>query len=415
MAEVVNLGRLGLTGEMFADGFIGRGGNGSRLFALNLESATQFFREITIVADNPLMNTLGVYSIANIGRDQNIKTQTLTAPRHLLQARTNCNTWRPKGNAALIPKTVPTYPYEYNGEQCADSFFDNCMEKLLAQGVKVWDMMETEEGRILLTELINSIFIGLVNSVYNLLNFSQDNFAEQSDAGGWWQNGEETAATWADFMDQQFAKPLIGLIPQIEILKAAGETNFTVDIPLADVSGSTYEGDVAVLLRSVIDAAKPKFRTVLSGRMGRQISSVFLVTPSIFSAYRQYLIDTYVGIPEGYMLLVDGVPVPGVLMYDGIPLYSMDEWSMYDATIGINTHRVVLTALGNMVVATNIEETDYTDGFGFVVEQRPELSAKGKQEMFTTFRLGTDIAEPDFMVNASIALDPSGNELTYTP
>jgi hypothetical protein len=93
----------------------------------------------------------------------------------------------------------------------------------------------------------------------------------------------------------------------------------------------------------------------------------------------------------------------------------MDEWAMYDGQIGVNTHRVVLTALGNMVVATNIETQDYMDGFGFIMEQRPEISAKGKQEMFTTFRLGADIAEPDFMVNASIVTDPSGNELTYTP
>lgn len=417
MAEVINLGRLGLTGEMFTDGFVGTGGNGSRIFALNLESATQFFREITVLKENVLMNSLGVYSIANIGRDLKIKTQSLTTPRHLLQGRTNCQTWRPKGKAALIPKEVETYPYEYNGEQCADSFFDNCMERLLAQGVKVWDMMATEEGRRLLNELVNSIFDGLRNSLYDLVNFSQDNFAEQSNAAGWWQTtGVETAATWADFYDQQFAKALIGLIPQIEIYKTqAGYTNFQVDIPLADVSGATYNGDVAVLLRACMDAAKPRFRQVLSGRNGRNISSVFLVSPSIFSAYRQYLIDTYVTISESYYLLVDGVMIPGVLMFDGIPIYSMDEWAMYDGQIGVNTHRVVLTALGNMVVATNIETQDYMDGFGFIMEQRPEISAKGKQEMFTTFRLGADIAEPDFMVNASIVTDPSGNELTYTP
>lgn len=417
MAEVVNFGRLGLTGVNEGGMFVGTGGGGSRIFALNLEAATQFFREITVVKENILMNTLGVYSIADIGRDLKLKYQGLQTPRHLLQARTNCQTWRPKGKAALIPKSVDTYAYEYNGEQCADSFFDTCMEKLLAQGVNVWDMMASPEGQRLLAELVMSIFDALRNSLYDLVNFSQDDFMTQSIAGGWWQNtGDETALTWGDFVDQQFATNFIGLIPQIEIYKAAGNTNFTVDIPLADVDGPDYVGtDVTALFRSCINAAKPAFKQILSGRNGRTIASAFLVSPSIFSAYRQYLIDTYVNISESYRLLVDGVPVPGVLMYDGIPVVSMDEWAMYDGQIGINTHRVVLTALGNMVVATNIEANDYTAGFGFIMQQRADLSAKGMQEMFTTFRVGADIAEPNFMVNASIATDPDGNELTYNP
>lgn len=418
MAEIVNLGRFGDNLLMFPEGAVGVTPAGASIFALNLEAATLFFQQVAIKKMDILNNGMGVYSVVNVGRNNKAKFQGLSVPKHLLQSRKDCHVWTPKGKMYFRPEEIPTCAVEYNGEQCADSFFDSCMEKLLPAGSMVNDITGTPEGAELLGQMIQNIFLGLGNSFYDLTHYANDDFADQSATGNWWAtNGTETSAEWADFRDQQTSVTCLGFIPQIEAEKADGTAHFNVDIPLADVSTNTYTGtDVTALFDSCIAAAPAQFRQLVRRRQGG-IGAAFLVTPSIFEAYENYLISTYNSITEGFQLIVNGAPVPGVYKYKGVPVMAMDEWEVYDNTVGIYSHRVVLTALGNMVVAHNVEPMaggQFT-GLGFVAYQRPEPSAKGKYEMYTTFRVGAAIADTNFMVNASIVLDPSGNELTYVP
>lgn len=420
MAEIINVGRLSGVGLVFPEGAVMATPNGDSIFALNLEAATLFFQELAIKKMDILNNGMGVYSVIPIGRNLSAKYQGLTVPRHLLTSRGNCDVWTPKGRMYFRPQEIPTYPFEYMGEQCADSFFDNCMEKILPGGGMVNDISATPEGQALLGQMIENIFVGLGNSFYDVVAFSQDDFIDDSVTGNWWATAPhrvETAASWADFLDQMTSTSLQGHITQIETAKAAGEANFNVSIPIADLDAtdySVYDGtDITALFDSCIRAAKPELKQMVRRRQGG-FGTAFLVHPSEFEAYEQYLVSNYTAIPEGYMLLIDGTPVPGVLTYKGIPVIAMDEWGMYDATVGIYSHRVVLTALGNLVIAHNMEAlASQYNGLGFVARQTADLSKKGKYEMYTTFRLGAAIANTDLMVNASIVVDPDGNELSY--
>lgn len=419
MAEVINTGRFGgaslvLNGNQ---GEIGTNPSGAAIFALNLDAATLFFQEIAIRKKDVLLNDMGIYSLVNVGRDTKARYQGLSVPKHLLSSRKNCQVWTPKGKMYFRPDEIPTYAFEYDGEQCADSFFDTCMEKILPAGNRVNDITGTPEGEAIFSQMVENIFLGLGNSFYDLLNYANDDFADQSNTAGWWQTGTETAAEWADFRDQETSTALLGFIPQIEIEKADGTANFNVDIPNADVSGATYIGtDIVGLFESCITAAGSQFRQIVRRRQGA-FGAAFLVHPAEFQAYEDYLTANFTQIPIGYQLLVEGIPTPGVLMYKGIPVIAMDEWQIYDDMIGVYSHRVVLTALGNMVIAHNMEaiQARQYQGLGFVAYQRPEPSAKGKYEMYTTFRVGAAIADTDFMVNASLVTDKEGNELTYVP
>lgn len=409
MVDVINMGRLTPIGLGFQQGFVRRDSDGSITFALNLEAATAFFKEVTIKKSNIILNDMGLYNLLPVGRDGKFKTQELTVPRHLLQGRKDCVTWAPKGKATLRSDEVITYAYEYMGEQCVDSFFDSCMEKIFPAGNQVWDFTGTPEGQALFAMLIDNIFLSLGNSFSDLVWYANDDNIDSANTSttGWWRNGDNTAEQWADFYEQQTDKALVGFNQIIENYKTDGRANFNVSIGSGDVSGATYTGDVIDLFEAVDAAAKPEFRQILNRRSGA-FGAVRLVSPSIYDAYYDYLVTTYNGIPQGYQLIINGEAVPGVLTYKGIPVVSVDEWLLMDEMLGINTHRCVATVLGNFAIAHNMAspQAQQYNGLGFVAQQRADLRNKGTYDMHTTFKIGTDILNPNLMVNASRIVTP---------
>ncbi len=407
--EVVNFGRLTPLGLPFNQGFVRRDADGSVVFALNLEAATAFFKEVTIKKSNVILNDMGLYTLLPVGRNGEVRTMELGVPKHLLQGRKDCVTWAPKGKAVLRPDKIELYPYEYMGEQCVDSFFDTCMEKIFPNGNDIWDFTGTPEGQALFAQLIDNIFLSLGNSFTDLVwDANSDQIdAANSSTEGWWRTGGTTAKEWEDFYGQQTDKDLVGFNQIIENYKADGRENFNVAIASGDVDNGVYQGDVIELFNASDRAARPEFRQIMNRRSG-QFRAVRLVSPSIYDAYYDYLTTTYNGIPAGYQLLVNGESIPGVLYYKNIPVISMDEWLEMDNMLGINTYRVVNTVLGNFGVAhdMNSPQAQQYNGLGFVAQQRADLRNKGMYDMYTTFKLGADILNPNLMTNASLTITP---------
>lgn len=380
-------------------------GGDRRVLDINLETSTAFFREIAIKKTDVVANAMKIYSFLPIGRYGKARMNKISVPRHLLQSRKNCLTWTPKGRVYMTPETIDTYPVEYMGEQCTDAFVGDCLEYVLGTGNDVRDIFATPEGRALFGEAINGLYLGLGNSFYDLVSYAGDSVITSSDTGQWWSNNV-TTEEWNDFVDQQMGVTgLVGHIPLIEAAKSDGLSNFNVEIPSGDVSGDDYIGsDVTTLFESVKDAAPSKFKVALKRR--QSVQAVMLVSQGIFDAYKQHIITTWNTIPEAYEMFIEGEVVKGVLMWDGIPVVCADEWTLFDETVGVNTHRVVLTALGNMAIAHDVVPLSQFNGMGMRIEQSTRLKDKGVVYMNTTFRVGTAIADTDFMVNASRILTP---------
>jgi len=381
-------------------------GGDLRVMELNLEPARQFFREVAIKKTDIAANEMGIYSFLPVGRWGKAKMNTLSVPKHLLQTRTNCKTWTPKGKAFLQQDEIDTAPVEYMGEQCTDGLIGDCLEYVLGTGNDVRDITATPEGRQLFAQVINNIYLGLGNSFYDLVTFGQNSLITDSDTSGWWNTTNETNDTLADFKDQQLGIPVKGHITLVEEVKAAGDAHFNVDIPSGDVSGAKYTGsDVTALFDSCIEAAPSKFKIVLNRERGT-FPAAFLVSRGIFNAYKNYIISQYSAIPEGYRMMINGEAVRGVLLYDNLPVVAMDEWSEFDELVGVNSHRVLLTAMGNLAVAHDVPAINQYGGIGLRVEQSMRLKDKGITYMYTNFRVGTAIADTTFMVNASRILTP---------
>jgi len=382
-------------------------GGGANL-EINLDAATRFYRELTIQKEDIAANSLGIYSFLPVGRDGKAKLMGLTTPRHLLTGRKNCKTWNPKGKMYTTTDRVGTMGIEFNGEQCGDAIAGECFEKLAALGTGKFDMNATPEARQLLAMIVENVYTGLHNSFHDLVWFSRHPQITSADSGGTWNTDVTTAQQWADFMDQMFAEDqdgaqLKGLATLIDEEKANGNAQFDNDLPAGDFSAAgVYTGsDITAEFDTVISKAHPNFKPIIRRRRGN-VGSVFLVSLSVFDAYKKHLISTYGNIPVGYTMEVEGEPVPGVLRYDGIPVVAMDEWEAMDSMLGIHTHRILLTAVGNLGITHTVSPIRQNSGLGMIMQQSPILSKKGLIEMYTTFRLGAFIADTTLAAHSSL-------------
>ena len=380
---------------------------GRSTFSMNMEPATLVFNEVALQKSNVVANAVGLYSFVPVGRYGRARMLGLGTPKYLLQGRKNCLTWNPKGTISMSADEIQAHPVEFMGTQCADDFFGKCFEYITGTGNQANDLFSTPEGNLMLGAALDNIYLGLGNSVFELVTFGNAPLIAQSNAGNWWNKEYLTTGEWADFIDQQTSVGVTGHSPLMEAAKAEGLANFNVTLPSNNFSGALYTGsDITAEFDKVIAASKTRFRVLVKQRA--QDNVVMAVTKSVFDAYKSHLIDTYgaSGIPAAYLLVVDGEPVPGVLRYDGIPVVCMDEWTEHDEVLGINTHRILLTAKGNLSIAHDVASIDQFGGMGLRVEQSPILRDKGRIDMYTAFQVGAGIANTDFMVNASLVLTP---------
>lgn len=361
---------------------------------------------------NVIANQYGLYSFANFqGRDKK-RIATLTLPKHVLQRATNCKTWNPKGRLRLEGAEMIASRVEFDGEQCVDELFGDCLEYLLGGGNNAYDMAATEKGRQLLDAMLGRITDALSNSIYDLVTFANHPTIDTSDSNAYWDTGKTEEQEWLDFVDQQGAVDFKGHVALIDEAKTDGLDHFNVQIPDGDFDGTKtkYEGDAIALIQEVIDSAPTKFRLAIKNQL-QGFPAIILVTRSIFSRLKTQLIDDYTGIDAPYQLLItnNGIqrPIPGALQLDGKLVLCWDEMDHFNELTGTVSHRVVMTAPGNMVVGYDTDNLDGIAGGGLLVEQSPRIREKKRIDMFTAFKTGAAIANTDFMVNASADFTPS--------
>ncbi len=394
-----------LTGSFGAFGLMG---GDARRMVINLETATQIFRKVFIEKGSPFSDTLGIFSYLDVGPDGKAKLIEIGTPRHVLQSRKNCRTWTPKGNVNLTPGEIGTAPIEYMGTQCSDSFIGTCFEKILPLGANVWDFTATPEGRQMFGAMLNSLYTALGNSIHNVVMYANSTLITDADTNGYFDADKITAEEWEDFMDQQTGIGMKGLYTLIDEAKADSVSGFTVDISSYYTGTGAWDDtkDPRDLFDAVLGEATGELNVALERERGR-FDAAILVDGATFRAYRDELISLYTSIPESYRLLVDGEPQRGILMYDGIPVIAEDSIGMMNAYLGSTTRRCIVTTLGNMSIARQQSAlpSEY-DGAGLIVEQSSLLRDKGRTDMYAAFRLGTAIADTDFMCSGEHTVTP---------
>ncbi len=377
------------------------------------ESSVQIFNNIAVLQTDQYARALGIYGDVVLDRNLKGRFASLSTPKHLLSKRKNGCTWNPKGGVRMNVDEFPTCPVEFDGEQCADTFYGTCFERLFGPGNSVRDFASTPEGQALLANMLTKIYQGLGNSFFDLYNFANHPLIEQANTEGFYRAGVEE---WADYVDQMLSGDCGGLITQLDALAAAGNPYYSAIIPLSDINVATkkYTGDVIALLRSVKENASADLQSAFdSGMMidGANRMPVYLVTNDIFNALKDW-ITSKAGTNElAYRYTLENADgttqlMRNVLMIDGVPIVRWDACARFDAITGAQSTRVALVAPQAFGVLHDVASLAQWEGMGLLVEQSNRLADKGKVFMTTTFRWGAGIADTDFVSMASQIVHP---------
>lgn len=371
--------------------------------------ALRMFDNLAVILGDPTADALGLYSRLSIGRDMKASFGSFSTPKHLFSSRKNGCGWHPKGGVRLNLSEIDTCPIEYNGEQCPDAFWGNCMEQIFGTGNDVRDFLATPEGQTVVEMFMRQIMIGLGNSYYELSGFANHPMIETANTLGFYLN-KVSQEEWVDFYDQMTSITCAGLVTIMDELSAEGQRGFDLDIPDASFNANgDFIGDPIALFERLMGAARGPLRVMVNNGImtsaGRQYP-IIRVTDAIFRAYELQIMTQFSTLPEAYryqLLRSDGsiLTMPNVLSYKGLPIIRWEESSVFDEIVGSTSHRAGLFAPGVLGQAYDVPELRQYEGMGLRIVQKLEAPDMGKMFMDTTLRVGFGIADPELMVYAS--------------
>jgi hypothetical protein len=389
-----------------------------RYMSLNTEAALNFFRNISIVKTNILMNSFGLFTFQQAGRDGQVRFANFNAPKHLLTKRRNGCSWISKGKINMGTKSFDLCPIEYNGEECPDTFYGTCLEKLLGPGNQKRDLLSTPESQALFQEIVSLVYQGLGNSFYDLAYYGQHPLITEADTNDWYTVDDEE---WADFTDQQEACG--GIMTLVDAWKTSGHEQYNVPIYDAEVSAdrTAFIGTATDLFDRVLNQQNTAMKLLsrrenvsLNGRMNRP---VILCDSKIFSKYEDELAIQFTHIDAQFEYFLNAkyceavgcdnsMPMQGVLRYKGHLVVRMDEWEEFDEMLGISTFRCMVVTPGVFALGYDVPSIDQFGGLGLNVTQKLDAPYKGKVFMDTTFKMRATVINEDYIVNASRVFTP---------
>lgn len=373
------------------------------------------FRRMGIIQGDITKNDLGLYSHLIVDGEGKAKFISQQPAYHLFRPRQNGCVWNPSGRIRNGIVDVDTCPIEYQGEECPDAYWGNCMESLFGPGNQVRDLYSSPELVAMFRNTMATLSTGLANSFHELVHFGLHPAIITADTNDTYLVDD---ARWADYYAQMIGSDdrpnnCSGIVTLLDALADQGEEGYDIEIPDSDIDAdNNYTGDIIALFETVINRGKTELRTMAKrgiGSGGGKRYPIMLVTAPEFRAYEDWLTANFVNSPTmtNYILTgTDGTTrmIPGVLTYKGIPVVEWDESTIFDEIVGTHSHRVALVAPGTFGVATDVRNIKdvYNPGTGLEIVQRMGggTGFMGKIYMTTTLRWGTALADKNFVTYA---------------
>jgi hypothetical protein len=340
----------------------------------------------------------GAITAAAIGSNGAINWTNLTGPKHLFKPRRNGCTWDPKGAIRMNSERIEVAPIEVQIEQCIDAFWTKAWERMLGTGRNIRNIMATPEGAKFLQYIINRIFDSMTNSTVDLAWWGKNAYIDAATTA---HDFAVEDSEWDDFTEQM---DIVAGWNTIVATGAATIPHWNVAINAGDVSGGKYtggvNGNITYYLDALLEASTPELQTLVESNPDQV---AYYVAPSLFKALKDYYVATYSNLDFARVLDMNGVPNRNGLMYDGVEVWAMREWSAFDRIVGVNSHIMYLGAKGVFGVAHDIDQLDGT-GAGLSVTTWDQQPHKGKTYIDSDLKMGMGILDKDLLSRAHITV-----------
>lgn len=385
----------------------------SRTITVQTQEALRIFQRFAVREQDFNNDQLGLYSILNVGRDMKARFGNFTPMYSPWRGRKNGCTWSPSGKIRFNIDSIDTCPIEYDGEECPDAWWGDCMERIFNGGTGVHDLLGTPEGRAIVEEMLRAVYIGLGNGYSELIyGANHPLLAEVNTSGKYAADAER----WAAYYTQQTDTTCSGLLTLLDALHDQGVKHHNLMIASGDVNADgKFTGDVLALFNKVRDNASSELREMArngigSSGTGARRFPILMASNSIYNAYKDYLHATYTHNPEVFEYRLRGTTstfqMPGVLYFEGMPVVNWSQVTQFDEMVGTQSHRVAIVAPGTFGVAAQVDDIRQFQGMGLQVQQRLDLPYKGKVFMHTTTRWGTGLADAKLVSQAQYVKKP---------
>lgn len=378
--------------------------NKTYLLDLPVEQAQKLYLEAALIADNPLQNKLGLFTIVP-GVDK-YKMLQMRMNSNNLQPKSSCDTWNPTVRSGLSADTVRVTDYEMNAEFCPDEFDAGCSRYLrqpLGQGGAP-DVLDPIKAAI-----VTLLRRSLSNDIYNTAWFSDENIRAKVAEGFY---GEDPYAL--DPVQKERAMIMLeqqdGIWAEIEARTRS--TSITGKIAYVDTNdgddtgNATRPENITSFLDDMITSASAQLRGWHYQNSTNTFDKpVFYLQGGLFRAYKRYLQSRELEASHQFML--DGETVRGTLMYDGYLVIEIPEWEAHDANMGRKStsgtnigysskQRALFTTLGNLTIVANMNENEAESGL--TVQVSPLIKDKKKTWMYADMGFGFGVAQSDLIV-----------------
>ncbi len=150
------------------------------------------------------------------------------------------------------------------------------------------------------------------------------------------------------------------------------------------------------------DSSTPELQTLADTAPGEV---AYYLSPSLWKAYKDYLIATFGYIPEAYYLVVNGVPDRRFLMYDDIAVVAMREWTGFDRITGTYNHIGYLAERGIFGIVSDIQNVS-PQGIGLEMVTYDTQPHKGMTYIDSDFKIGYGILDTDMVSRIFITITP---------
>lgn len=368
------------------------------LLDLDTHDANALVLEPAFNYDNVFQRNLNVYKF-EIGKTKYRMTH-LSRPSNVLQPKTGCDDWQPTVNFSLRPYEIGSVEYELMGEQCPDEFDQGCARNLKNSAEEVERLGATVDA--IEMAMAMQTRAALVDSVFKIAWFGNINFSAEVLAGsvnisalplkeqtkltrmlehhnGWWS----------------------------EIKARVGQSGEYVKVRYVDTNDGTTNGNatnpanIADYLRELRMQSHPILQFWNLERPNNEWP-VYLLQRGLFDAlYRYY---ESLGTETAHRLIVDGIPVPRALTFEGYPVLMMPEWDMFDfetgniaATGQSKIQRAIFTVGQNLCGVAHMNSIEGRPEAALQIEASPLLKDKGKKWMYASMGIGFGIAQPILM------------------